>query len=236
MRVLVLGHGKTGRLVTEVAAEHGHSVHVLDAKENPQARALTAPFVAGFDVVIDFTQAEAAVQNMRACLAMGARMVVGTTGWYDRLADMRSLAERKDAGLLYGANFSVGVQALLRVAAELGRELGAAGYRFRIEETHHATKLDQPSGTAMTLRDTVSRAAGKAEVPVESRREGEAMGLHVLMAESDADRITLSHEAFSRRGFAEGAVRAAEWMAGRTGVFAFEDVFTELDSKKEGQA
>ena len=236
MRVLVLGHGKTGRLVAEVAAEHGHSVHVLDAKENPGARALTAPFVTGFDVVLDFTNAEAAVQNMRACLATGARMVVGTTGWYDRLSDMRALAERKGAGLLYGTNFSVGVQAMLRAAAELGRELAPAGYRFRIEETHHATKLDQPSGTAMTLRDAVSRAAGGATVPVESRREGEATGLHVLVAESDADRITLSHEALSRRGFAEGAVRAAEWMAGRKGVFAFEDVFTELGAKKEGRA
>lgn len=228
MRLLVLGHGKTGKLVAEVAAEHGHSVHVLDAKENPGARALTAPFVTGFDAVIDFTNAEAALQNMRACLATGARMVVGTTGWYGRLPDMRELTIRKGAGLLYGTNFSVGVQAMLRVAAELGRELGGAGYRFRIEETHHVTKLDAPSGTAITLRDAVSKAAGGVEVPVESRREGEAMGLHVLVAESDADRIVLSHESFSRRSFAEGSVRAAEWIAGRTGVFAFEDVFSEL--------
>ena len=89
MRVLVLGHGKTGKLVAEVAAERGHSVHVLDAKENANASALTPPFVAGFDVVIDFTTPEAAVQNMRAVLATGAKMVVGTTGWYDKLADMR---------------------------------------------------------------------------------------------------------------------------------------------------
>ncbi len=95
MRVLVLGHGKTGKLVAQVAAEHGHSVHVLDAKENKDAAALTAPFVAGFDVVIDFTTPEAAVQNMRACLANGAKMVVGTTGWYDKLPDMRGLAERR---------------------------------------------------------------------------------------------------------------------------------------------
>lgn len=228
MRILVLGHGKTGRLVAEVAAERAHSVHVLDAKENPGARALTAPFVTGFDAVVDFTNAEAAVQNMRACLATGTRMVVGTTGWYDRLADMRELTVRRGAGLLYGTNFSVGVQAILRATTELGRELGRAGYRFRIQETHHATKLDQPSGTALTLRDAVREAAGGAEVPVESRREGEVMGLHVLVAESDADRIVLSHEALSRRGFAEGAVRAAEWIAGRVGVFAFEDVFTEL--------
>ncbi len=228
MRVLVLGHGKTGRLVAEVAAEHGHSVHVLDAKENPHARALTAPFVTGFDVVVDFTNAEAAVQNMRACLSNAARMVVGTTGWYDRLNDMRELARRKEAGLLFGTNFSVGVQAMLRVAAEMARELGSAGYRFRLEETHHETKLDTPSGTALTLADVVKQAAGVGDVPIESRREGDAAGLHVLAAESDFDRLVLSHESFSRRAFAEGAVRAAEWISERTGSYDFKDVFTQM--------
>src|SRR5882757_5981748 len=97
MRVLVLGMGKTGKLVAEVARERGHSVHVLDAKENAGAAALTPPFVAGFDVIIDFTNPEAVVQNMRAGLAMGAKMVIGTTGWYDALGDMKDLAERKGA-------------------------------------------------------------------------------------------------------------------------------------------
>ena len=101
----MLGQGKTGKLVAEVAAERGHGVHVLDELENTGASALTPPFVAGFDVVIDFTTPEAVVQNMRACLATGAKMVVGTTGWYDKLADMRGLAERRQAGLLYGTNF-----------------------------------------------------------------------------------------------------------------------------------
>src|ERR1700759_5444129 len=104
MRILVLGCGKTGKLVADVAAERGHSVHVLDAKENKDAAALTPPFVIGFDTVIDFTTPEAVIQNMRACLANGAKMVIGTTGWYDKLPDMRSLAERKGAGLLYGTN------------------------------------------------------------------------------------------------------------------------------------
>src|SRR5580698_707643 len=117
MRVLVLGMGKTGKLVAEVAAERGHSVHVLDAKENAAAAALTPPFVAGFDVVIDFTTPEAVLQNMRAVLATGAKMVIGTTGWYDKLTEMRSLAERKQAGLLYGTNYSVGVQVMLQLAA-----------------------------------------------------------------------------------------------------------------------
>ncbi len=119
MRILVLGHGKTGKLVAEVAAEHGHSVHVLDAKENKDAAALTPPFVTGFDVVIDFTTPEAVVSNMRACLATGAKMVIGTTGWYDRLPDMKSLAERRSAALLYGTNFSVGVQITLELAQRM---------------------------------------------------------------------------------------------------------------------
>src|ERR1700752_5332146 len=161
MRVLVLGHGKTGKLVAEVAAEHGHSVHVLDAKENANASALTPPFVAGFDVVIDFTAPEAAVHNMRAVLATGAKMVVGTTGWYDKLADMRGLAERRQAGLLYGTNFSVGVQGMLKLAQEMGASLAAAGYKFSVVETHHVSKKDKPSGTAISIAEMVERGAGK---------------------------------------------------------------------------
>jgi len=228
MRVLVLGHGKTGRLVAEIAAEHGHSVHVLDAKENRDASALTPPFVAGFDTVIDFTTPEAAVQNMRACLACGAKMVVGTTGWYAKLADMRGLAERKQAGLLYGTNFSIGVQVMLQMAKQLGASLKGHGYSFTIEETHHASKLDAPSGTAISVGQAVEAGAGLASVPIESFRVGDASGLHVLTATSEVDRITLTHESFSRRGFAEGAVRAAEWLSTRTGCYDLRDVFTQL--------
>lgn len=228
MRVLVLGQGKTGKLVAAVAAERGHSVNVLDAKENGDASALTPPFVAGFDVVIDFTTPEAVVNNMRACLATGAKMVVGTTGWYDRLEKARELVERKQAGLLYGTNFSVGVQVMLKMAATMGAELKKAGYAFSIVETHHASKLDSPSGTAITLAKAVEAAAGLPEVPIESKRDGDVMGLHTLEATSDADRLVLTHEAFSRRGFAEGAVRAAEWLSSRTGCYDFQDVYTEM--------
>jgi 4-hydroxy-tetrahydrodipicolinate reductase len=227
MRILVLGHGKTGKQVASIAAERGHGVHVLDARENPNASALTPPFVAGFDVVIDFTAPEAVVQNMRACLATGARMVVGTTGWYDRLPEMRSLAERKQAGLLYGTNFSIGVQVMLQLAAKMGESLKNAGYRFSIEETHHVTKLDAPSGTAITLATTVESTIGQ-KISIESKREGDAPGTHVLVAESAADRLTLTHEAFSRRGFAEGAVRAAEWLASRKGCYDFQDIYTQM--------
>jgi 4-hydroxy-tetrahydrodipicolinate reductase len=227
MRVLVLGHGKTGKLVAQIAAEHGHSVHVLDAKENKDAAALTAPFVTGFDVVIDFTTPEAAVQNMRACLYCGAKMVVGTTGWYDKLPDMRGLAERRQAGLLYGTNFSIGVQVMMTMAKQMGAALKDAGYTFSIEETHHASKLDSPSGTAISLGQAIE-GAGVPEVPIVSSREGDETGVHILVATSDADRITLKHESFSRRAFAEGAVKAAEWLSHRTGCYDLRDVFTQL--------
>ena len=229
MRILVLGQGKTGKVVAEVAAQRGHSVSGLDVLENAGATALTPPFVAGFDVAIDFTTPEAAVQNMRAVLATGGKIVVGTTGWYDKLADLRGLAERKGAGLLYGTNYSIGVQVMLKLAEQMGTSLARAGYKFSLVETHHVTKLDKPSGTAISIAEMVERGAGKKiAVPIESVREGDAKGTHVLEAVSEADRVVLTHEAFSRRGFAEGAVRAAEWLAGRTGGYDFRDVWEKL--------
>ena len=228
MRVLVLGHGKTGKLVAEIAAERGHSVHVLDAKENREASALTPPFVVGFDAIIDFTTPEGAIQNMRACLACGAKMVVGTTGWYDKLADMRSLAERKEAGLLYGTNFSIGVQVMLEMANQMGASLKGHGYTFTIDETHHVSKLDAPSGTAISVRQAVEAGAGLTGLQITSHREGDENGLHVLVATSAVDRITLQHESFSRRGFAEGAVRAAEWLSTRKGCYDLRDVYRQI--------
>jgi 4-hydroxy-tetrahydrodipicolinate reductase len=229
MRILVLGVGKTGKLVADVAAEHGHSVHVLDAKENKDAAALTAPFVAGFDVTIDFTTPEAVISNMRAVLANGGKMVIGTTGWYDALPRAKETVERKNASLLYGTNFSIGVQTMFRLAEIMTRELAGLDYHLSISETHHLTKLDAPSGTALTLRDVVVRATGMGDIPIKSIRHGEAVGLHIIEAESNGDRILLTHESHSRRPFAEGAVRAAEWLVkAPAGVYDFRDVFTKL--------
>jgi 4-hydroxy-tetrahydrodipicolinate reductase len=234
MRILVLGHGKTGKLVAEVAAERGHSVHVLDAKENKDAGALTAPFVAGFDVIIDFTAPEAVVPNMRACLANGAKMVIGTTGWYDKLPDMQALAQRRGASLLYGANFSIGVQLMLELTRKMAFDLKHAGYGFSIDETHHAGKLDAPSGTALTLRDAVLATIGvnaageQPDILIHASRTGDVEGIHSVVATGSSDRITLTHESHSRRPFAEGAVRAAEWLSTHTGVYDLTDVFDKL--------
>jgi len=230
MRILVLGVGKTGKLVAEVAAERGHSVHVLDATENKNGAGLTAPFVAGFDVIIDFTTPDAVVTNMRACLATGAKMVIGTTGWYDKLADMKALAERRDASLLYGTNFSIGVQIMLKLTKQMAEALKDAGYAFSIAETHHTSKLDSPSGTALTLADAVTAGlASSAEVPIQATRTGEVAGIHTIEAVSVSDRILLTHESTSRRPFAEGAVRAAEWLVNaKPGVYDLRDVFDKL--------
>ncbi len=226
MLFLVLGRGKTGSQVAQVARERGHSVRVVGEEENRNAAALTAPFLAGFDAVIDFTTPEAAIQNMRACLANGARVVVGTTGWYSHLKDMRDLALRRGAALVYSTNFSVGVQAMFRIAGELA--LAAPDYQFHITETHHATKVDAPSGTALSLKKIIEAANPRLSVEITSKREGEVPGTHVVEARSESDCLELKHDAHSRRGFAEGAVRAAEWIAGRAGCWDFEEIFQEL--------
>jgi 4-hydroxy-tetrahydrodipicolinate reductase len=226
MLFLVLGRGRTGSLVAQVAHERGHGVRVVGEEENRNAAALTAPILAGFDAVIDFTIAEAAVQNMRACLANGTRVVVGTTGWYSHLDDMRALCARRGGALLYSPNFSIGVQAMFRVTRELAAV--ARGYGFSITETHHATKMDAPSGTALSLKKIIEGASPGMNVEIMSKREGDVVGVHEVEARSENDCLTLRHEAFSRRGFADGAVRAAEWIVGKTGCWDFQEIVVEL--------
>ncbi|MDR3775047.1 MAG: dihydrodipicolinate reductase C-terminal domain-containing protein [Terracidiphilus sp.] len=225
MLILVLGKGKTGSLVAEVARERGHGVRALDITENLHASALTAPALAGVDAVIDFTAAEAAVENMRAVLALGSRIVVGTTGWYAHLNEMKALAIRREGGLLYGTNFSMGVQKLFRLTAELAR---LEGYTFSIAETHHTSKLDAPSGTAITLQQIVEAAQPGAKVEVTSYRVGDAKGEHIVTAAGPDDVLEIRHDAHSRRGFALGAVRGAEWLAGKQGAWDFREIFEQL--------
>jgi 4-hydroxy-tetrahydrodipicolinate reductase len=226
MLFLVLGRGKTGSLVAQIAHERGHGVRVVGEEENRNAAALTGPLLASFDAVIDFTTPEAAVTNMRACLANGAHMVVGTTGWYQHLKDMRDLAQRKGAALLYGTNFSIGVQELFRLTSDLANAL--PNYSYHITETHHTDKKDAPSGTALTLQQILRERNPSLNVEITSHREGDASGLHVVEARSENDCIQIRHEAFSRRGFAEGAVRAAEWVADKTGAWEFREIFDQL--------
>jgi len=225
MLILVLGKGKTGSLVAEVARERGHGVRALDITENQHASALTAPSLAGVDVVVDFTAPQAAVENMRAVLALGGHIVVGTTGWYEHLDEMKTLASKRGGGLLYGTNFSIGVQKLFRLTAELAK---LEGYQFSISETHHVSKLDAPSGTAITLQQIVEAAQPGTDVEITSHRVGDAKGEHIVTATGPDDVLELRHNAHSRRGFALGAVRAAEWLAGKSGAWEFREIFDQL--------
>src|ERR1700761_5056109 len=215
MIFLVLGRGKTGRVVADVASQRGHSVRVIGEEENANASALTAPMLAGMDAVFDFTTPQAVLSNVRACLANGARVVVGTTGWDDKLDEVRSICDRRKGALVYGANFSVGVQAMYRLARQLGPLV--PGFEISITETHHHGKKDKPSGTALAIKQALLEGDSSLNIEIVSHREGDHVGTHTIVAKSGDDVIQICHEAFSRRNFAEGAVRAAEWLYGRTG-------------------
>ena len=228
MNLLILGCGKTGSLVAEVARERRHQVRTLDVDENADARALTPAFLSPFDVAIDFTTPAAVVANAEACIRAKKNLVVGTTGWYEQLPRLREMVLEAKTGFLYGSNFSIGVNLFFEIAATAGAAL-KYDYSGQIFERHHLTKKDAPSGTAITLQKIVRESGGKEkEVEIISFREGEVVGMHEVVFNSAADRIYLCHDAKSRLGYAEGAVRAAEWLAGKQGFYEFRNVWREL--------
>jgi 4-hydroxy-tetrahydrodipicolinate reductase len=226
MNLLILGRGKTGSLVAEAAKARRHRVQVLCADENVGATALTPDSLKATDVVIDFTTPSAAVPNAEACIRARKHVVVGTTGWYEQIPRLRDMVLEAQTGLLYGSNFSIGVNLFFEIASAAGAAL-KYDYSGQIFERHHEQKKDAPSGTAIVLQKIV-REAGGEEIEIVSFREGDVVGLHELVFNSAGDRIYLCHDAKSRQGFAEGAVRAAEWLAGKTGFFDFRNVWREL--------
>jgi 4-hydroxy-tetrahydrodipicolinate reductase len=201
-------------------------VRVVSSAENTDCSALTPDALATTDLVIDFTTPTAAVANAEACIRARKNIVVGTTGWYDQIPRLRELVLAANTGFLYGSNFSIGVNLFFEIAATAGAAL-KYDYSGQIFERHHAQKKDAPSGTAITLQKIVRDCGGK-EVEIVSFREGDAVGMHELVFNSPSDRIYLCHDAKSRRGFAEGAVRAAEWLTGKTGFYEFRNVWREL--------
>jgi 4-hydroxy-tetrahydrodipicolinate reductase len=228
MRLLILGRGKTGSLVAEVAAERKHQVRVVSSQENQACAALTRETLQAIDTVIDFTLPHAVLPHIEACVRAGTNMVVGTTGWYTDLDRVRTLVEQHKTGFVYAGNFSVGVNLFFDVARAAAAAL-RHDYSGQIFERHHVHKKDAPSGTAIALQQVIRETAGKKEgLEITSFREGDVIGLHEVVLESPNDRIYLCHDAKSRRGFAEGAVRAGEWLAGKKGFHDFKDVWREL--------
>ena len=213
-------------MVAEVAFSRRHHVRVLSSADNAGASALTPDSLAAIDVVIDFTTPAAIIANAEACIRAGKNLVVGTTGWYEQLPRLREMVLSAKTGFLYGSNFSIGVNLFFEIVATAGAAL-KYDYSGQIFERHHAQKKDAPSGTAITIQKIV-RESGGQEVEIVSFREGDAVGVHEVVFNSSGDRIYLCHDTKSRRGFGEGAVRAAEWLAGKTGFYEFRNVWREL--------
>ena len=226
MKLLLLGAGKTGSLVAEVARERGHDIKTLRSSNNPHASALTNECLSAIDLVVDFTTPLCILENIHACVGAGKNMVVGTTGWYSELASVRKLIEQHGTGFLYGSNFSIGINLFFDLVRQATPALQQQ-YLAHIYERHHVQKKDAPSGTAATMQEILQQNSN-AEIEITSFREGDVVGMHELVLDSPQDTIYLCHDAKSRRGFAEGAVRAAEWLAGKRGLFDFRDVWREI--------
>ncbi len=229
MKLALIGYGAMGQLVAKLANEQGHEVAGTFASiDKDRSAEDLVNSLRGCDVAIDFSVAAAVGRNVDACARAGVPLVEGTTGWNSELDDIKKIVTQHRGALIYGANFSVGVQVFYRIAAhaaELFR--GLASYDGFIEEAHHKRKRDAPSGTAVQLGKLVSDGLGR-DVPVTSTRAGYIPGTHRLGFDSAADQITLTHAARSREGFAAGALVAAGWIVGRQGVYEFSEVFDEI--------
>jgi len=230
VKLALFGRGGMGKVVAERARRDGFEIGaVVTSGDAGLDAAALAPRLRGHDAAIDFSRGDAVLRNAAACARAGVPLVEGTTGWQDREAEVRRAVEQAGGAMIYGANFSLGVNLFYRIVRDTGALFsGLAGYAPSIDEAHHARKKDAPSGTALRLRDILREALGGRDVPVTSTREGDIPGIHRVAFDSAADRMLLVHEARSREGFAAGALLAARWIAGRRGVYLFADVLDEL--------
>jgi 4-hydroxy-tetrahydrodipicolinate reductase len=226
LNIAVLGPGKTGSLVAEVARERGHKTQIVDINLNRDGAWLVPENLRTVDVVVDFTTPEAVLRNIDACIRARKPMVVGTTGWYGEMDRVRGAVEQAGTGFVWGANFSYGVNLFFQIVKTAAVAL-QHDYTGHITEIHHIHKKDAPSGTAMAVQRVIEQAFGQ-HLDITSEREGEVAGTHTLELESGGDRIVLTHEAKSRRTFANGAVLAAQWIFGKQGFYDFKDVFSQI--------
>jgi len=219
MKLLLVGYGKMGRLVDELAAEHGCSVAGrVDVDGSGWTEA---------DVAIDFSTAEALRGNFERYVAMRMPVVIGTTGWGEAAAQLRAAAATARLGVVASANFSIGVNIFEMLVAQAARLMQPQPqYGAWIHEQHHAAKRDAPSGTAILLRDAMTRAGYARAIDVSSSRAGMVPGTHTVGFDGQSDTIELTHRARDRRGFASGALLAARWVQGREGWFSMSDVLS----------
>jgi 4-hydroxy-tetrahydrodipicolinate reductase len=222
LRLVIVGNGRMGRTIAALAEERGHAVHGILGRRDGE-RAMKE--LEGVDVALEFTRPKAAAGNVRRLIEAGIPTVSGTTGWDTERPEVAELVRARGGAFLYAANFSVGVHLFLRAAMELGRQFaGREEFGGFIAEEHHAGKRDAPSGTALLLQTRLRDADPGRDFPITSIRAGATPGTHAIAYDGRYERITLTHVARSREGFAAGALAAAEWLRGRTGVFGIEDM------------
>lgn len=232
-KLAIVGMGKMGRAIAELAPERGWTV--VAQLDQQDMMSPTRAALAGADVAVEFTIPSAAPVNIRALVGLGCPVVVGTTGWYDGFDDVRKLVEERQGALLTAANFSLGVNAFEQIVTEAARVLRAAtGFDAHEIETHHAAKKDAPSGTAKTLAAAAGRAWGGA-IPITSVRTGSVPGVHEFVFDAPFEQIRLTHTARDRRVFAEGALLAAAWLIGKRGVFTMRDMMASAKAAAEDQ-
>jgi 4-hydroxy-tetrahydrodipicolinate reductase len=226
MKLAIVGYGKMGRLIEQLAGEFGFEVALkLDIDNNVSGAGITAENFRDIDVAIEFSTPDTVVENIERISALGVGLVVGATGWYDQLPRVRAAVERAGSGLIYSPNFSVGVQVfscIVETAARLLRD--EADYDAWAYEIHHKMKKDAPSGTLLKLVEEMKRAGYARPIDTGSNRAGKHPGTHEIGFDSAADTITLRHTARSREGLARGALTAAQWVVGKKGFFQFSEI------------
>jgi 4-hydroxy-tetrahydrodipicolinate reductase len=226
MKIAIVGYGKMGKMVERIAIERGHKIAVkLDDMNNSNFEGITEENFKGVDVAIDFSIPSAAIPNIETIASLKVNLVVGTTGWLDNREDVKAAVEKNDIGLVWSPNFSVGVNAFFRIVAEATKLLsGEPEYEAWAWEIHHSAKKDAPSGTLLKLVEQMKKAGYTKHVDIGSNRAGAIAGTHEIGFDSPSDTITLRHTARSREGFALGAVKAAEWVAGKKGFHEFGEI------------
>ncbi len=224
-----------GHEVERVALAKGHEIVTTIDNDQEWTERLEALKTA--EIAIEFSQPDQAVNNIQRCFDLHLPIVVGTTAWYDRLDEIKQRCLKEKQSLFYAPNFSIGMNMVFRINKQLARFAEQYGYSMSLAETHHIHKLDKPSGTAAKLANDIIAESSRYEywsinepyptdcLPIEVTREGEVFGIHSVTAQSSADRITLTHEAFNREGLAQGALAAAQFLLGKTGVFTMDDLF-----------
>jgi 4-hydroxy-tetrahydrodipicolinate reductase len=226
MNLAIVGYGKMGRLVEQLAPEYGFAVPLrLDIEDNTSGEGITRERFRGIDVAVEFSTPSAAIENIERLASIGINIVVGTTGWTDHAMRAKAAVERAGTGLVWSPNFSIGVNVFMHLVAEASRQLAPySEYGAWAWEIHHSAKKDAPSGTLLKLVEEMKKADPKRPIDVSSNRAGMIPGTHEIGFDSAADTITLRHTARSREGFARGALQAAGWIVGKKGWYEFREV------------